>query len=76
MATARIEAVLAGSLPDPASPGIIAVASIVAGFLGTSYALWQEMPRDDVRWMAFYWAYLGVGFGLLIYCGSVIGELY
>jgi hypothetical protein len=71
----RIEAVLVGSLPDPASPGIIPVASIVAGFLGTSYGLWRGMSRDDVRWMAFAWAYLGVGFGLLIYCVSVIVEL-
>lgn len=66
---------LVGSLPDPASPGIIPVASIIAGFLGTSYGLWRGMSRDDVRWMAFAWAYLGVGFGLLIYCASVIAEL-
>jgi hypothetical protein len=73
---ARIEVVLVGSLPDPTSPGIIAIASIIAGFLGTSYGLWRGMPRDDVRWIAFSWAYLGVGLGLLIYCGSLIGELY
>jgi hypothetical protein len=37
--------VLVGSLPDPASPGIIAVSSILAGFLGTSYGLWREESR-------------------------------
>lgn len=63
------------AFPDPASPGIIAVASIVAGFLGTSYGLWREEPRDEVRWMAFTWGYAGVGLGLLIYCASVISEL-
>jgi len=67
--------VLVGSLPDPASPGIIAVSSILAGFLGTSYGLWREESREDVRWMAFSWGYLGVGFGLLVYCVSVISEL-
>lgn len=67
---------LVGSLPDPASPGIIAMASIVTGFLGTSYGLWRGMPRDDVRRIAFSSAYLGVGLGLLIYCVSVIIDLY
>lgn len=66
---------LVGSLPDPASPGIIAVSSILAGFLGTSFGLWREESRDEVRWKAFAWGYVGVGLGLLIYCGSVIGEL-
>lgn len=67
---------LVGSLPDPTSPGFIAVASIVAGFLGTTFALWQDKSRDDVRWTAFLSGYLGVGFGLLIYCVSLIIELY
>jgi len=65
-----------GSLPDPASPGIIAVTSLIFGFLGTTRALWRELPQDDVRWTAFLWGYLGVGLGLLIYCFSVAGELY
>jgi len=68
--------VLFGSLPDATSPGIIAVASIISGFLGTTFALWQDRSRDDVRWTAFLWGYLGVGLGLLIYCVSVISELY
>jgi hypothetical protein len=34
------------------------------------------MKRDDIRWTAFLWGYLGVGFGLLIYCVSVIAALY
>lgn len=66
---------LVGSLPNPASPGIIAVSSILAGFVGTSYGLRREESRDEVRWMAFVWGYAGVGLGLLIYCGSVISEL-
>lgn len=74
-ATNRIEVVLVGNLPDPASPGIIAVSSILAGFLGTSYGLWREESRDDIRWMAFACGYAGVGLGLLIYCASVISEL-
>jgi uncharacterized membrane protein len=65
-----------GSLPDPTSPGIIAVASIVAGFFGTTLSLWQDKSRDDVRWTAFLSGYLGVGFGLLTYCVSLIIELY
>jgi uncharacterized membrane protein HdeD (DUF308 family) len=68
--------VLVGNLPDPTSPGFIAVASIVSGFLGTTFALWQNWSRDDVRWTAFLWGYLGVGFGLLVYCASLIAELY
>jgi len=68
--------VLVGSLPNPTSPGIIAVVSIVTGFFGTTFSLWQNKSREDVRWTAFLSGYLGVGFGLLIYCVSVIIELY
>lgn len=50
--------------------------SIVFGFLGTTYALWLDLPRDDIRWMAFLWAYLGVGIGLSIYCVDLIEGLY
>lgn len=74
-ARGSIEVVLIGSLPDPASPGVIAITSIVTGFLGTTYGLLRGMPRDDIQWTAFAWAYFGVGLGLLIYCVSTIVEL-
>jgi hypothetical protein len=72
----RDRVVPVASFPDPTSPGIIAVTSPFFGFLGTTRALWRELPQDDVRWTAFLWGYLGVGLGLLIYCFSVAGELY
>jgi hypothetical protein len=42
-AVARIRVVLVGSLPDATSPGIIAVASIISGFLGTTFALMARL---------------------------------
>lgn len=67
---------LVGSLPNPTSPGIIAVTSLFFGFLGTTHALWRDLSQDDVRWTAFLWGYIGVGLGLLIYVISVTSELY
>lgn len=67
---------LLASLPDPASPTTPAFLSIVCGFLGTSVALARRAVRDDVRWVGFFAAYLGAGFGLLVYCAILIGELF
>jgi len=59
--------VLFADLPDPSSPGFPALVSVLFGFAGTSYAFHLGLPRDDVQWVGFLAAYLGVGFGLTVY---------
>jgi hypothetical protein len=45
---------------------------MVIGFLATAYGLSCGKSREEVQWAAFLGAFIGAGFGLLIYGFAVM----